>query len=1267
MPALSGIVRAAIVWTGRILLTAFFLAGLLILVGRYFLVPEITTYRADVEQQLSQQIGLPAKIGSLSASWRGVRPILAIGGLAVHDREGRPALSFDSVEAEIGWSSLWHFGLHLHRLEIIGPALDIRQTVEGRLFIAGLPIEGEGDSGFARWLLDQGRIVVRDARLVWHDEKRGAPPLELHNLNFDLRNSGNRHAFGLTADPPEAAASRLDVRGNLIGSDPAALASWRGALYLDLERVDLLAWLPWFDMPLDLTRGKGGLRLWLDFAHLQPTGFTADLRLADVAMRLRSDLPVIDLESLQGNLRGQRIHHGYSGEVRRLSLTTRDGLVMAPTSVKLLLDQSPRRASSTLTANNLDLGVLANLANHLPLPEYVHQRLRSLAPQGVLTELEVNWRGPVDAPEQWQSTASFAGLSLSSYRELPGFSGMTGTLDGDSTSGALRIDSQNASLVLPGVFAEATVPLASLQAEMRWRTSAQAIDFELVRAVFRNADADGDASGSYRYTGNGLGDIDLSARLNRADGNAVWRYMPLVVNKDARDWLQTSIVGGHSENVTLRLKGPLDAFPFSDGKRGIFQVKGRIIGATLDYAAGWPKITGIDGELLFEGIRMLIRAQHGNIMGTTLSNVTAEIADLAAHEELLRVAGNVRGETQQFLDFIQASPVGQRIDHFTETMSAKGKGELELKLDLPLRQIERTRIDGRYRFADNEVIVMPELPPLQAAQGSFTFTGDRMQAKGLRARLMGAPVSFDIATTPGGTVRVDAKGTLKAQALRQSMGSVSGAGLRAFDHLSGEAAWRGSVTVKKPVAEIRVESTLTGLSSSLPEPFNKSVSIAMPLKFGARLEPGQNSFSLSLADVAEMRLSEAGTSRRGRIALGEAAQSTLPALPERGIAIAIAQPNFDIDAWRALLTGPESGVAATAALPLTALDLRVGALTLLQRDFHDVKVTGTASTGPLRLTIDSRELRGQLGWDEKGAGRLTGKLAHVHLPPAGPPAAAATASEAPRPSGPLPAVDLVIDSFRVRDMALGEVRVNGETRDGIWQAKVGVKNEAAMLNGDVRWRAGGSAEETKASFRLEIADWEKLLGLLGMPDAVRRGKGWIKGELAWPGAPAAYDLNHLTGTVETEIDKGQFKKLEPGVGRLLGVLSLQSLPRRITLDFRDVFSEGFAFDSIAGSAQLGKGVMTTEQLAIRGPAARVLLSGKVNLAAETQDLKVRVQPAIGDTVAMGAMIANPVAGAVVWLAQKALSDPLDQAFAYEYAVTGPWADPKVDKLGVKAP
>jgi uncharacterized protein YhdP len=173
--------------------------------------------------------------------------------------------------------------------------------------------------------------------------------------------------------------------------------------------------------------------------------------------------------------------------------------------------------------------------------------------------------------------------------------------------------------------------------------------------------------------------------------------------------------------------------------------------------------------------------------------------------------------------------------------------------------------------------------------------------------------------------------------------------------------------------------------------------------------------------------------------------------------------------------------------------------------------------------------------------------------------------------------------------------------------------------------------------------------------------------VAWAGAPSAIDYPSLDGSLSLEAHRGQFAKLEPGVGRLLGVLSLQALPRRISLDFRDVFSEGFAFDSITGSVSARRGVMETQNLAIQGPSAKVLMTGDVSLVSETQNLKVRVQPTLSETVAIGAAVVNPLAGVAAYVAQKVLKDPIEQMFAYEYGVTGTWADPKVEKLAVRTP
>ncbi len=1131
----SPLLRGVFAWGWRLLLACYFLTGAIILVGRYVVLPEIAGYRDRIEQALSGAIGLPVKIESVSATWPGLHPLLVINGLHLHDREGRSALSFDQVEAAVGWSSLWHFGLRLHRLEIVAPALDIRRDAAGVLFVAGLAVQGGGDNGFADWLLAQGRIVVRDARLTWHDELRSAPALELQHLNFDLRNAGRHHSFGLTAIPPAPVAERLDVRGTLVGHDVADPSGWRGELFADLEQADIAAWTPWLDAPLELTRGKGGVRFWLSFEKLLPTGFTADLQLADVSLRLQADLPLLELTRLEGRLSGRRTGEAYSGEIKHLALHTADGIVVQPTDARLLLGTASGSESGEFRANGLDLGALAALANHLPLPEDVHARLKSFAPQGRLSGLELNWNGTVDAPTRWRVKSRFDDLSLAAYHELPGFAGITGNLAGDERAGQVHIDSHSARADLPAVFADPALSLQDLSAELGWKTQGNQIDLLLSRISFHNPDAHGEISGRYRYTGQGPGEIDLTAKVTNGAGSAVWRYLPLVVNQQTRDWLRTSIIGGHSDNTTLRLKGPLEHFPFRDGKEGIFQVKGTFQGATLKYAEGWPEITDIDGDLLFEGARMLIRGQRGTILGVGLSEVSAELPDLELPEEILTVKGKAKGETQKFLDFIEASPVGTTIDHFTETMRAAGKGELDLTLVLPLRHIADTQVEGRYRFAENELHVLPDLPVFNAARGEFNFTSDRLQAKNLRASFMGVPLTLDVVSLGGGAVRVSALGSMSGQALRQEYG------WRALDHLSGKSPWRATVTVKKPTADIRFDSTLEGLSSSLPEPFNKSVRDALPLKVEGHIEAQRSTLKVTLGNTFSANLLQSAQGWSGRVAVGAVANKSAAALPASGVTLAITQPKLDVDVWRALLARNGNGNGKPApALPLDAVDLKTAELHLLGRDFHDIQFDWRAQGGTLALR--PRQSRGagknDLGWH---GGRARYRSAGPR-DPAGYRQQRETEAPAPPPDAAdntqaMPAIDLVIDDFRLQEKTFGEVRVAAENRAGAWQAKFAVKNEAANLQGTGRWRPSPTAPETALNFKLDVSDAEKLLARLGLTDAIRRGTAQLEGDLTWAGAPFALDLPSLTGQLKIDAGKGQFKKLEPGVGRLLGVLS----------------------------------------------------------------------------------------------------------------------------------
>jgi len=197
--------------------------------------------------------------------------------------------------------------------------------------------------------------------------------------------------------------------------------------------------------------------------------------------------------------------------------------------------------------------------------------------------------------------------------------------------------------------------------------------------------------------------------------------------------------------------------------------------------------------------------------------------------------------------------------------------------------------------------------------------------------------------------------------------------------------------------------------------------------------------------------------------------------------------------------------------------------------------------------------------------------------------------------------------------------------------------------------------------KLEVSDAGKYLERLGYPGTLRGGIAHLEGKLGWAGSPLGIDYPSLTGNVSLKVGKGQFLKADPGAAKLLGILSLQSL---LTFDLRDLFREGFAFDTISSSAQVAKGVLSTRDFDMHGAAARVGITGDIDLARETQKLRLRVVPALGDSAATAATLLlniNPVTALGALIAQRILKDPLGQIFSFEYSVTGSWSEPKVER------
>lgn len=1250
-PLLRRTVRVAL-WA---LLAGWLVFAALVLSLRYIVLPNIGAYHVQIEQALSDAIGQPVTISQIEARWQGLNPDIVLDQVTLSDHQGVQVFSVEQMETVISWRSLLHGRVTLASLIIERPVLQVRRETTGRITVAGIDAESEGDSTFSTWALEQPQIRVRNATIVWDDRLRAAPQLVLEDLQFGLDNKGRRHRFGLSAAPPSELAARIDVRGEVTGSLDEALEHFAGQVYVQLDYADLAGWRHWVDYPVDLTSGRGALRIWGDLADGKGK-VTTDLALETVRVRLDKKLPELDLESLRGRLEGSYKTGAWTLAGRKIELQAADGLHILPTDFQVAWQQDARsgRVTGSANANMLDLAMLGRLAAYLPLDVRSRDLLDRHKPRGRLAGLRAGWGQTGEVPDQYSLRAAFTDLGVLADGYFPGANGLAGQVELDEKGGSLSLDAGRSGISLPAVFVEPNIAFEQLRARATWKLAGKNVDVKLERLQFDGADAAGSASGSYHYTGSGPGAIDLVGSITRADGRVVWRYIPSVIGAEVRDWLRSAIVSGRGYDAKLVLKGDLADFPFRDPATGKFIITAKADGVKLDYADGWPVIEDIKGDMSF-GTGMRIVASKGSIFGAKLADVVVEIPDFEADERKLLINGEASGPTGDFLRFIEQSPVSRKIDNFTQGMKAIGNGKLDLALDIPFSRLQDTKVRGEFTLQNNQVQLFEGLAPVTQVNGRLLLTESSISSPEISGRIFGGPVRVGI-KSHADKVAVQVAGTSNVAELTQHFGLPVG------DRLSGSSAWKASIDIKHGQTDLVVESDLVGITSRLPDPLAKAPASPLALRVTKVTgEAGRQQIQASLGNVAQaVAVKRADVVERAVVVLG----SGEARLPDNGIAVRIAVPQFDADAWQALLggNGNGNGVKRGPRMPaLDSLSIRTPMLRLMDREFTQVEAEARPRDDGWQIAIVTQEAAGDLFWRNAGAGWVEGSLRHLVVRPA-----AEVAGSNMTLINSLPGMNLTVADFRIGDKALGRLELHARNDQGAWHLdKLNLRNPDGALNGKAVWQNDGAGRhQTRLDFELTASDVGRLLTRLGYVDAIRRGTATMAGNVQWNGPLTGIHYPSLSGQMSVVAENGQFNKLEPGVGRLLGLISLQSLPRRLTLDFRDIFSDGLAFDSIEGKTTMTAGLMrTVDALRINSPAAQIEIRGEADLKNETQNLEVLVRPQMGAVAAIGTALVNPIAGAAALLASTVLQNPLGRLFSYRYHVTGSWSDPKVQKVG----
>jgi uncharacterized protein YhdP len=853
-----------------------------------------------------------------------------------------------------------------------------------------------------------------------------------------------------------------------------------------------------------------------------------------------------------------------------------------------------------------------------------------------------------------------------------------------------RINAQGAAPPAAPVAPKSNVSTENPPAVVAERAASAQFEIDVSDFSFENADAKGKINGTWKSDSLGPGIAKLNARIERANAAAVYRYLPTTVDASARRWVEGAIIAGKVANATIKVEGALWHFPFYDGKHGTFEAIAPLTEATLDYADGWPRAQNIDAQVRFKDASFEAAVQRATINGAPVGPVKVAIAEMG-NNSVVDIKGMSNAPLDAMLRFVEASPVNEMLGKFTDRAKSSGNAKLNLSLSIPIAHPERTKVDGEIAFDGNRVELIGDIPPLEQVSGRIRFTERDVSARDLATNVLGGAAAVNL-TSESGQIRARASGRAELLRVRERFD------YPLIDQLTGNVDWRLETSVKTAGPATEVVTRVDGALSPQKLPFDKVMqSASSPRKTGDpvafsfirtalpdnrdRIEFDIPAQFHAILERSPERVGQGRTVERAAIDLG--AQRT--GLPVRGYSIRGDLAKLDTDAALALLPLVSARSAKnvgdvrtdTDAPDFVNLNLRVDRAIVFSQVLTDVSLRAQPSGQRWRLALRSKEATGLISIDRNEANgevdavslRLqkfswpaamleSDRLADASVP--------TTNSNAAVTHSRWPRLDLVADSFVNDNRDLGRLEVKAQPSAESWRIEsVKLANSDGSLSASGEWtlptRGASNSGNTSVNVALEWKDAGKFLQRFGFPRGIERAEGDLKGRLTWDGSPAQFSYQKLAGKFTLATNAGKFSEMDPGIGKLLGIISLQSLPRRLSFNFDDLFGRGFAFDSIAANVSIATGDATTEDFAITGPAARVEIRGKADLVRETAALRVRVFPSVSVATAIGIGLAtaNPAIGAAAWLGQKIARDPVERMLMQEFEVNGPWSDPEV--------
>jgi uncharacterized protein (TIGR02099 family) len=1233
---------------------------------------DLESYRQEIEGLVQQKTGLPLRIGSINAELLDANLALRFSDITLLDPQTKqPRVQFREAYIQIQLlRSVLNRQLILGEGVLIGGRLNLIRHLDGGVSINGFRHDGEQPLLDTRFLR-RSKLALQDSEIHWHDLLNESAPLHFTQVDAKLYNRASRHQLTAVARLGLEGTERLRLMFDLTEAEGEPLRL-SGRVYLQAEGLMIggrrLA--PQLLGGLQVERGRLDLELWGEIkqGRLQRLQAVAEL---DNLLLDAVHSPALDLDRIAGLFDWRRKSHGWQLDVDRLILLgNRQLWPPGRMSIAWQTDEAGR-VGLQLGADYLELSKLTRLAAMLePLGGELRQALLGLSPTGHLSRFRLAL-AQSDKRTNWQVQGSVSQYHHQPWRLIPGVSGLNLAFQGDQGGGRLRLGSKGFTANIPQLFRE---PLSAtrLNGNFVWNLDPETgIRLKTTDLSMINDHLQTLSRMDVRVPWGGENPfLDMQTDFWEGDGAYKSRYLPVgIMPQPLVDWLDRALVSGHIKAGSMLLYGPLRAFPFKNHE-GRFEVLFGIEEMVLDYMPGWPRLEEVVAEAHFLNNSLAIKLFEGNLLASKIGRADARIRSLNPASPV-EIIGTVEGPFGDLLRVLHETPLKQRFARFTSAVEGSGEIRTGLDLHIPLKRSDAGRIRGGIEFLLAKLVIKDHDLALQALNGQLQFDEEKVWGKDLEARLLSQPVILQIEPLVHDAerkTRITTALVAEAAWLRQRFPGL-------LDFLQGQAAVDVVLSIAHAQSRVPLSlslvSTLQGMAIELPEPLGKTLQEARALDLAIDfIDQQQHDLKLSYAAGVNVWLRETAGELLGvdlRLGGASAQRPDAAAIRLQG-----ETATLDLDRWIAWLNNQARVAEGRQALSLYT-ELQAEQLKLVGMRFPKVTLQGYPVRDAWELNFRSEHLAGQVKIPRDLAQRpILIQLERLKLT-----SAELTADTQPDASSEvmdeidprrLPALELLLDELWIDGKSFGQVQLRWEKSPlGIELKTLSLKGQEVELQGTGHWHKVGDKQFTELALTGSIQSLGQLQQDLGLQMGISKAPMDFEGLFSWPLPPPKLRFERLSGQLNLQVGAGEVTDVDPGVGRLVGLLSLHALEKRLSLDFSDLYAKGLEFDSITGNFTLENGNASTNNLILTSPATQVLISGRTGLAAQDYDQLVTVIPRVSSALPLvGALAVNPTVGVVLAVTQQLLGNQVDRVIQNQYRLTGSWQDPSMVKLKLDA-